>query len=140
MKPSTEIEESLITKLLEEASAIKEQAYNPYSKIHVGAAILTKDDKIFTGCNIENASYSGTICAERVAIFKAVSEGITEFKAIAVAVSTPILIPVCGICLQVLTEFCDDIPIFIKNNDGSDALVTSIDKALKYRVKRTMIQ
>ncbi|MBQ8296443.1 MAG: cytidine deaminase [Ruminococcus sp.] len=87
-------------------------SYSKYSGFSVGAALLAESGEIFTGCNIENASYSLTNCAERTAIFKAVSEGITEFKAIAVAGSadgdfsrpcTP-----CGACLQVLSEFCSD--------------------------------
>ena len=88
------------------------KSYSPYSKFKVGAVLLTADGQIFTGCNIENASYSMTMCAERTAIFKAVSSGFTDFKAIAIAGSTgddfsepcqP-----CGACLQVLSEFCDD--------------------------------
>lgn len=85
-------------------------SYAPYSGFHVGAALLAKDGKVFTGCNIENGSYSLTVCAERVAVFKAVSEGVTEFEAIAIVGSsdddftTPC--PPCGACLQVLSEFC----------------------------------
>ena len=85
-------------------------AYCGYSGFHVGAALLTADGRIFTGCNIENASYSLTVCAERTAVFKAVSEGITRFSAISVAGSanedfTRPCVP-CGACLQVLSEFC----------------------------------
>lgn len=89
-----------------------EKAYAPYSNFKVGAVLLTDDGQIFTGCNIENASYSMTICAERTAVFKAVSSGFKNFKAIAVAggvdgdFSKP-CIP-CGACLQVLSEFCDN--------------------------------
>lgn len=96
------------------------KSYSPYSHFHVGAALLTADGQIFTGCNIENASYSLTNCAERTAVFKAVSEGYTEFRAIAIAGSadddfskpcTP-----CGACLQVLSEFChDDFVILLSN-------------------------
>ena len=98
--------------LFQEAVNASSHSYSKYSGFHVGAALLTEDGKIFTGCNIENASYSMTICAERTAIFKAVSEGCTSFSAIAVAGSsddyfsspcTP-----CGACLQVMSEFCDD--------------------------------
>ena len=98
--------------LYQKAVKASSQSYSKYSGFHVGAALLTEDGKIFTGCNIENASYSMTICAERTAIFKAVSEGCTSFSAIAVAGSsdddfsspcTP-----CGACLQVMSEFCDD--------------------------------
>lgn len=94
------------------AAAVKaaEKSYSKYSHFTVGAALLTKDGKIFTGCNIENASYSLTICAERTAVFKAVSEGYTDFEAIAIAGSgnedfSKPCFP-CGACLQVLSEFC----------------------------------
>lgn len=88
-----------------------EKAYAPYSNFKVGAVLLTKDGQIFTGCNIENASYSMTMCAERTVVFKAVSSGFRDFKAIAVAGSSDgdfskPCIP-CGACLQVLSEFCD---------------------------------
>lgn len=94
------------------AAAVKaaEKSYSKYSHFTVGAALLTKDGKIFTGCNIENASYSLTVCAERTAVFKAVSEGYTDFEAIAIAGSgnedfSKACFP-CGACLQVLSEFC----------------------------------
>ncbi len=108
-------------------SAVKaaEKAYCGYSGFHVGAALLTADGRIFMGCNIENASYSLTVCAERTAIFKAVSEGITRFSAIAVAgsadgdFSRP-CVP-CGACLQVLSEFCSGgFPIILA--DGAHRL------------------
>ncbi len=98
--------------LFQEAVLASENSYSAYSEFHVGAALLADDGQIFTGCNIENASFSLTICAERTAVFKAVSEGVTKFRAIAVAgssgrdFSNP-CIP-CGACLQVLSEFCDD--------------------------------
>ena len=94
------------------AEDMREKAHAPYSGYAVGAALEAKDGRIFTGCNIENASYSLTNCAERTAVFKAVSEGVTEFKAIAIAgsatedFSSPC--PPCGACLQVLSEFCGD--------------------------------
>lgn len=98
--------------LFREAVKASSQSYSKYSGFHVGAALLTEDGKIFTGCNIENASYSMTICAERTAIFKAVSEGYTKFSAIAVAGSSgdDFSVPCtpCGACLQVMSEFCDD--------------------------------
>lgn len=99
--------EELILKAIEAAK----NSYSPYSKFKVGAALLTKNNEIYLGCNIENASYSLTNCAERTAIFKAVSEGKKEFKAIAIMGSateefdeycTP-----CGACRQVLSEFCE---------------------------------
>ena len=97
-----------------------ENSYSPYSHFKVGAALLTADGKVYTGCNIENASYSLTNCAERTAVFKAVSEGVKDFKAIAVAGSgngdfsrpcTP-----CGACLQVLSEFCGDDMVIVLSN------------------------
>ena len=88
-----------------------ENAYAPYSGYKVGAALLTKTGKVFTGCNIENASYTPTVCAERTAIFKAVSEGERNFTMIAVAGGKNGYIsgefPPCGVCRQVLSEFCD---------------------------------
>ncbi|MBO5384652.1 MAG: cytidine deaminase [Ruminococcus sp.] len=97
-----------------------EKSYSKYSGFSVGAALLTADGQIFTGCNIENASYSLTVCAERTAVFKAVSEGITDFKAIAVAGSadndfSKQCVP-CGACLQVLSEFCDDDFVIVLSN------------------------
>lgn len=89
-----------------------ENAYVPYSGFHVGAALLTKSGKVYTGCNIENASYSPTVCAERTAVFKAVSEGEREFSAIAVVGGQNGEIngvcPPCGVCRQVLAEFCKE--------------------------------
>lgn len=99
--------------LVKEALAAREMAYTPYSHFAVGAALLTKDGKIYRGCNIENASYTPTNCAERTAIFKAVSEGEREFEAIAVVGGPAGKPPVdfcypCGVCRQVMAEFCDD--------------------------------
>ena len=102
----------MIEELFNKAVEAAKYSYSNYSNFHVGAALRTSSGKIYTGCNIENSSYSLTICAERTAIFKAVSEGETEFSAIAIAGSkdddfsnpcTP-----CGACLQVMAEFCDD--------------------------------
>lgn len=98
--------------LFAEAVKASAKSYSRYSGFHVGAALLTDDGTVFTGCNIENASYSMTICAERTAIFKAVSEGHTRFTAIAVAGSSgeDFSVPCtpCGACLQVMSEFCGD--------------------------------
>ena len=98
-------------KLVEEAYAAMKHAYAPYSHFRVGAALLTKEGKIFTGCNIENASYGATNCAERTAFFKAVSEGERSFTRIAVVGNYPgkpgdYCAP-CGVCRQVMREFCD---------------------------------
>lgn len=97
--------------LIENALNVRKSAYVPYSKFMVGASLLTTDGKIFNGCNIENASYSLTMCAERTAIFKAISEGYQDFSAICVVGSfdikkvTEFCYP-CGACIQVMTQFC----------------------------------
>ena len=105
-------------KLIESAKQAREKAVAPYSNFKVGAAVQTKSGKIFTGCNIENASYGLTMCAERVAIFKAVSEGEREFSAIAVVADTDELTPPCGPCRQIIHEFCGDIPVTFANLEG----------------------
>ena len=87
----------------------RERAHAPYSKFKVGAALLTSTGEIITGCNIENASYGLTLCAERVAVFKAVSEGFRDFAAIAVVADSPRPTAPCGPCRQILWEFCGDI-------------------------------
>ncbi|MCP3030733.1 cytidine deaminase [Halobacillus sp. A1] len=92
-------------KLIEEAKRIRNEAYTPYSKFKVGAALLTKDGSLYTGCNIENAAYPVTCCAERVAIFKAISEGHHEFQELAVVADTERPVPPCGSCRQVMSEF-----------------------------------
>ncbi len=91
--------------LIEAAKQAREKAYAPYSRFKVGAAVLTSDGKIYTGCNIENASYGMSNCAERTAIFKAVSEGETKLEALAVIGDTDAPISPCGACRQVIAEF-----------------------------------
>lgn len=93
--------------LIQEAFEAKEYAYVPYSKFRVGAALLAKNGQIFRGCNIENASYTPTNCAERTAFFKAISEGVTEFEAIVVCGDQDQYLAPCGVCRQVMAEFCD---------------------------------
>jgi cytidine deaminase len=104
--------------LIDAARAAREKAFAPYSKFRVGSALRTKSGKIFTGCNIENATLGLTLCAERVAIFKAISEGEREFDAIAVVCDTEILTPPCGPCRQIIWEFCGDIPVVLANLKG----------------------
>ena len=104
-------------KLLEMAKKARENAYAPYSNFKVGAAIITEDGKIFTGANVENASYGLSICAERVALFKAVSEGYRKFKAIAVVADTDGPVSPCGACRQVLSEF-GDMDVIMANVKG----------------------
>jgi len=99
--------------LADAARAAMEFSYSPYSNFKVGAALLGRSGKIYTGCNIENASFGATNCAERTAIFKAVSEGENEFEAIAIASSGDSPAPPCGICRQVLSEFAPQIKILL---------------------------
>lgn len=93
-------------------------AYAPFSNFKVGAAVRTKSGKVYTGCNIESASYGLTVCAERVAIWKAVSEGEREFVRVSVAADTEELTPPCGVCRQIIWEFCGDIPVTFSNLKG----------------------
>ena len=101
--------------LIQKAIEMRSQALAPYSNYKVGAAILTESGKIFGGCNIENSSYSLTICAERVALFKAVSEGETKFKALSVSTNNAGM--PCGACRQVIWDICGNISILICNNN-----------------------
>lgn len=101
--------------LIELAIEAKEMAYVPYSGFHVGAAVETDDGRVFKGCNIEIASYSPTICAERTAIFKAISEGAKEIKKIAIVGDTKYTFP-CGVCRQVLREFGKNSTVIIANS------------------------
>lgn len=116
----------LVSKALEG----RKNAYVPYSKFKVGAAVLTEDGKVYTGCNIENASYGATNCAERTAIFKAVSEGYTTIKAIAiVGIENEYTYP-CGICRQVIAEFgSEDIEIILGKNEN-EYIVKTLDEIL----------
>ena len=104
--------------LLDAALAVRRNAFAPYSKFQVGAALEDADGRIHTGCNVENATYGLTVCAERVAVFKAVSEGVRKFRRIAIAADTDSLTPPCGACRQILWEFCGNIEIVLVNPRG----------------------
>src|SRR5258708_35828665 len=104
--------------LLEAALAARENAHAPYSHFRVGAALEDTAGRLHTGCNIENASYGLTLCAERVAVFKAISEGARAFRRLAVAADTDALAPPCGACRQVLWELCGDIEVLFVNPRG----------------------
>ena len=112
--------------LVDAALAVRANAFAPYSKFLVGSAVEDADGRIHTGCNIENATYGLTICAERVAVFKAISEGVRSFRRIAVAADTEELTPPCGACRQILWEFCGDIEVLLVNPRG---------KSESYRLK-----
>jgi cytidine deaminase len=100
------------------ALAAREHAHAPFSKFRVGAALEDDSGHVHTGCNVENASYGLTLCAERVAVFKAISEGARRFRRIAIAADTETLTPPCGACRQILWEFCGDIEILLTNPRG----------------------
>ncbi|MBN2048300.1 MAG: cytidine deaminase [Anaerolineaceae bacterium] len=115
-------------KLIKAAVEARKAAYAPYSHYQVGAALLTKSGEIITGCNIENAAYTPTVCAERVAIFKAVSEGKKEFQAIAVVTKnggTP-----CGVCRQVMSEFMLDGWVLVADEEGNLIQESTVDALL----------
>ncbi|MCH1624973.1 cytidine deaminase [Fredinandcohnia quinoae] len=108
-----------IEELIVEAKKAREKAYVPYSQFKVGAALLTKDGKVYHGCNIENAAYSVTNCAERTALFKAYSDGVKDFTAIAVVADTERPVPPCGACRQVIAELCpSDLKVYLTNLKG----------------------
>jgi cytidine deaminase len=109
--------------LIDAALRAREHAHAPFSKFKVGAALAADGGHIYTGCNVENATYGLTVCAERVAVFKAVSEGARKFRRIAVAADTAILTPPCGACRQILWEFCGDIEVVLTNLQGKTETV-----------------
>jgi cytidine deaminase len=104
--------------LIEAAKKARENAHAPYSHFKVGAAIEDSQGRIHTGCNVENATYGLTICAERVAVVKAISEGARGFRRVAVVADTEALTPPCGACRQILWEFCGDAELILANLDG----------------------
>ena len=119
------MENILTTDLIKTAISIRSKAYAPYSNYKVGAAIQTNNNIIFSGCNIENSSYSLTCCAERVAIFKAVSEGYKKFKALSVSTNNGGM--PCGACRQVIWELCGNITIYICDNKNLIKTLKTID-------------
>lgn len=122
--------ESEIQKLMDCAIKARENAYSPYSHFAVGAALLCEDGTLFEGCNIENASYGLTNCAERTAIFKAVSEGHIKFKALAVVADTEGPCAPCGACRQVMAEF--KIPLIIMGNLMGNIKIVTIEELLPF--------
>jgi len=117
-------QDEVIRQLYEQALRVRENAYVPYSGFKVGAALLGKSGKIFTGCNVENVSYGLTVCAERNAFFKAVSEGETSFAVLLVVADTPQPVSPCGACRQVMAEF-GDFEVILSN--------------LSYQIKRMFV-
>jgi cytidine deaminase len=125
----------MIRELISAAVAARTHAYNPYSKFAVGAAVHTVQGKIFTGCNIENASFGLSICAERVALFKAYSAGQRDIIALAVAADTDEPVTPCGACLQVLAELAPKAQIIMTNRDGSKVKTGTISELLPLAFK-----
>lgn len=119
------------TQLAEKAVEAKKTALPPYSNFHVGAALLTSEGKLYLGGNIETASYSLTICAERTAIFKAISEGERRFSAIAIASDSPDYCPPCGACRQVIKDLCGDIDV-VMTNGNNDIKVMKISELIPF--------
>ncbi|CAM4133469.1 cytidine deaminase [Bacillus manliponensis] len=116
--------------LIQEAIEARKQAYVPYSKFGVGAALLTEDGKLYRGCNVENASYGLCNCAERTALFKAISEGDKQFAAIAVVADTKRPVPPCGACRQVMVELCQPhTKVYLSNLQG-DMQETTVGELL----------
>ncbi len=109
--------------LIAAAADVRERAYAPYSNFKVGAAVETEGGDIYTGCNVESASYGLTVCAERVAIWKGISRGEKKFGRIAVVVDTEELTPPCGVCRQIIWEFCGDVPVILSNLHGNSETV-----------------
>jgi cytidine deaminase len=112
-----------MSELVAAARDARERAHAPYSKFRVGAALACADGRIFTGCNVENATYGLSVCAERVAVLKAVSEGARNFVAVAVCADTETLTPPCGACRQILWEFCGDVPVTMSNLAGKQETI-----------------
>ncbi|WP_206099757.1 cytidine deaminase [Longirhabdus pacifica] len=113
--------------LMQQALTARERAYAPYSEFKVGCALLTKDGKVYLGCNVENGAYGPTNCAERTALFSAIADGYTvgSFEAIAVVGATENPITPCGVCRQVLVELCDkDMPVYMGNLNGDTNQMT----------------
>jgi cytidine deaminase len=110
-------------KLIAAARGVRENAFAPYSNFRVGAAVEADTGDIYVGCNVESASYGLTVCAERVAIWKGISRGEKRFKRIAVVVDTEELTPPCGVCRQIIWEFCGDVPVILANLQGKTETV-----------------
>ena len=135
IEKETDMTEQEIQKLIDRAIVAREKTYSPYSHFGVGAALVCEDGSIYEGCNIENASFGLTNCAERTAIFKAVSEGHTKFKALAVVADTEVPCAPCGACRQVMGEF--NIPIIIMGNLKGDIEVVSTEALLPFSFSST---
>jgi len=122
MKPAPDLRE-----LVRYAKKARSRAHAPFSHFKVGAALRTRSGEVVTGCNIENATYGLTLCAERTAVFKAISEGFKSFDAVAVVVDAKRLAAPCGACRQILWEFCGDIWVELQNLEGQSKTLRLIE-------------
>ena len=123
-----------LDELMNLAVEAREHSYAPYSKYRVGAALLTKDGTVYQGCNIENASFTPTICAERTAFFKAIYDGVRDFEAIAIIGSGDLPAFPCGVCRQVMSEFCDGrFIISVANRDRSEVVTETLEQMMPHR-------
>jgi cytidine deaminase len=113
--------------LIAVAKQSRENAYAPFSNFRVGAALRATSGRVFGGCNVENATYGLTVCAERIAIFKGISEGERGFDAVAVVADTDSLTPPCGACRQLIWEFCGDVPVILSNLKGKIEVIQMRD-------------
>ena len=113
--------------LITAAKLARENAHAPYSNFRVGSALRATSGRVFGGCNVENATYGLTVCAERVAIFKAISEGERGFDAISVVTDADTLTPPCGACRQLIWEFCGDVPVILSNLKGQTQILQMRD-------------
>jgi cytidine deaminase len=126
----TNLSTTVINQLIEEARKAREFAYAPYSGFQVGAALMAKDGKVFCGCNVEVSNFSATICAERTAVVKAVSEGYQEFVAVAVIADRPVPVSPCGQCRQTLYQFGPDMDVIMATTQGDEIEVMKLSDLL----------
>lgn len=128
------------SELLQIANKAKSHSYSPYSKFRVGAALLTDKGDIYTGVNVENSSYGLTNCAERTAVFKAVSEGERHFKTIVIASDAEDFIPPCGACRQVLMEVCGKDLEVVMSNSQNEIRILKIDELLPFSFNKEYLE
>lgn len=140
MDTTQSAQDIVIRQLMSAAEQARENAYAPYSKFPVGAALLTADGNVYSGCNVENIAYGSTMCAERSAVFSAVSDGKTKFLAIAVLADLPTPVRPCGACLQVLGEFFGkDTKVFLATTrDPDNVLSLDFQDLLPYNPKESV--
>ncbi len=126
------IEDAVWDELVQAATQVRKRAYIPYSRFAVGAALLAADGQVFSGCNVENATYGATSCAERTAYGTAIAQGVREFVALCVVTDVEEPAAPCGICRQVIAEFSDDLPVLLASTNGARKYV-SLNELLPHR-------